>query len=80
MISIKEEIGKFIFRIFDELGIDPIYGGTTFILLITLSYWQEFKEWDRTPEWKRWIILSTAFGCIVAVLISLLRLIGVIKF
>ncbi len=76
MISIKQEISKFIRTILDELGIHPLYGMTIILLLIMLSYWQEFKEWDRVPEWKRWIILSTTFGCIVAVLISLLHIIG----
>lgn len=67
-------------RIFlQDLGIDPGYAVTIFVLLIVLSYRKDFKNWEQLESWRKGIIGSAVFAAVVLTLISVLRLLGVIE-
>ena len=41
-------------RIFlQDLGIDPGYAVTIFVLLIVLSYRKDFKNWEQLESWRK---------------------------
>lgn len=76
----KEELSTNIRVFLEEHGIDPFYFVTILAIAIMISYKNQLKEWDEQIGWQKGIILSTAIGTALLVLISLLRLIGVINF
>jgi hypothetical protein len=79
-MNLKEKLGNLIATFLEERGIDPFYAVTIFCILITLSYWRVFKNWDKVPGWRRRLAGSAAYGAIVLSIFSLLRLVGVIRF
>jgi hypothetical protein len=76
----KDELASEIRVFLQEHGIDPLYFVTILGIVIMISYKNQIKEWDEQLGWQKGIILSTAFGTAILVLISFLRLIGVINF
>lgn len=67
-------------RIFLEShGIDPMYAGTVFVVLIVWSYRKDLKRWDEIEGWQKAIIGSAVLAAIVFSIISLLRLAGIIS-
>ena len=71
---------KFIRNILEENGLDPAYTVTVICFIITLSYWKDFKNWDKIPSWNKGLATSAAFGTVVFTIISLLRIMGIIHF
>lgn len=71
-----DKIGEF----FDFIGIDHFYGVTLICLIITLSYWKEYKNWDNIESWRKGLAGTALFASISFSLISILRLIGIINF
>jgi hypothetical protein len=76
----RDELAKNIRLFFEEKGIDPFYAVTVFSILVTLSYWQQFKNWDKIEGWRRRLAGSALFASVTFSIISFLRLIGAISF
>ena len=72
----RDELAKNVRMFLEEKGIDPVYVVTIFCILIILSYWKDFRHWDKTPNWKKGIIKSTVFGTVITLIASILRLMG----
>jgi len=51
MFEYEDGVVKAIRRFLEKNGIDPFYAVTVFSILITLSYWRDFKNWDKKPNW-----------------------------
>ncbi len=64
----------------EDSGLDSIYFLTIVVLLILLSYWKELKNWENEPGWSKSLVSATIFGAIITSIISILKLIGIIKF
>ncbi len=75
----KAEIARHIIVFLEKYGIDPIYAGTLFCVLIMISYWREYKNWDRIPDWQKGLAGSAAVAAITFTIISLLRFLGIIN-
>ena len=75
----KDWLVKNIIRFLEKNGIDPMYAATIFSILIVLTYRKDLMMWKQLPDWKKGIIGTTFVGTIVFILISLLRLIGLIN-
>jgi hypothetical protein len=73
----KDDLAESFVQFLKENGIDPIYAITILSLLITLSYWRDFKNWNNTPNWAKRIPATTALGTAVFVIMSLLHLLGI---
>jgi hypothetical protein len=79
MIDKKSYIDEF--RIFlENLGINPLYFSTIVCIIVVISYWQQFKNWDKIETWRKGLALSPVFAAIVFSVLSLLNLIGFINF
>lgn len=79
MDDYRDSFARKIRILLEDYGIDPLYAVTVITVLIALSYRKELKEWDKIQGWRKGIVISTFFGASVLVLISLLRLVGVIE-
>jgi hypothetical protein len=71
---------KSIRNFLEENDIDPFYAITLFGVLISLSYWKDFKNWEKRPDWVKSLAGTTLVGTIIFSIISLLRLVGIINF
>lgn len=76
----KDELATKIRLFLEEKGIDPFYAITVFSILITLSYWNQFKNWENTESWRKGLAGTALFASISFSLISLLRIIGIMNF
>ncbi len=76
----KDELAKNINKFFLRHGMDPIYASTVVCILFTLSYWNEFKNWDNIEGWRRGLAGSALFASITFSIISFLKLVGLIHF
>ena len=76
----KDELAKKIRLFLEEKGIDPFYAITLFSILITLSYWKQFKQWDHIESWRKGLAGTALFASISFSIISILRLFGIISF
>lgn len=75
----KNELAKKIRIFLEENGIDPIYAVTILGIVISLSYWNYFKNWEEIEPFRKRIVISTLFGTSVLVIISILKLLGLIN-
>ncbi len=80
MGSLKDKFSEYLGDIFEALGIDSFYGSTILILFFALSYIGDFQHWKDLPDWRKMIVGSTAFAACFLVILSLLRLTGVLTF
>jgi hypothetical protein len=64
----------------EKNGLDPFYTVTVVCIIVTISYWKDFKNWDKIPSWNKGSAASAACAAIVFTIISLLRIIGIIHF
>lgn len=76
----RDDLADRITGFLQESGIDPIYFATLVCILITVSYWNDFKNWEKLPGWNKGLVASAVFATMVLSTISLLRIVGVIKF
>jgi hypothetical protein len=66
-------------RIFLEShGIDPIYASTIFVVLISISYRKQIRNWDEQLGWQKLLIVTTVTGAVIFLMISLLRFLSII--
>lgn len=61
-----------------SIGINPIYFFTIICILVTASYWRQFKDWDSIEYWRKGLAGSALFASIVLSIFSLLGLFGII--
>ena len=80
MLDWKEKIAQLLAKILDLLGIDYFLGATIIMLLLTISYRKHFNNWKNVEGWLKAIILVTTIGAVFFSIISILRVIGIIKF
>ena len=73
------ELIKYIKEFLEDRGIDPFYAVTVFCILITLSYWKDFRDWKKIEGWKKGLAGSALFAAVTFSIISILRLLGVIN-
>lgn len=76
----KESLADRLVSVFDALGANTLYAVTVLCVLITLSYWKDFQNWEEIPDWNRWLAASAVFASAVFVLLSLLNLAGIASF
>ena len=72
--------GKNLLQFFKEIGIDPLYAITILSIIITLSYWKNYKNWKNLESSRKGLIISSLFASTVLILMSFLNIIGVIKY
>lgn len=66
--------------VLDRFDLDHFYTVTVCANLIMLSYWKDFKNWEKLKGWKKGIIVSTGLGTVFFNFVCLLRLFGLIGF
>ncbi|MCW9708682.1 hypothetical protein J6I44_17605 [Aliifodinibius sp. 1BSP15-2V2] len=64
----------------ESIGLDPLHTFTVLSVIILISYQKKVRNWEQQKDWQKGIILSTAFCTSLLVIVSLLRIIGVINF
>ena len=75
----KDNFTKWIATKLEDIGIDPIYFITIVCLLISFSYIKSIRNWDRANFPDKLIVISTFFGTTILTIISLFRILGIIK-
>ncbi len=55
-----------------------MYFSTIICLIIALSYWKDFKNWENIEYWKKGLALSTVFATIILIIFSVLKLLNII--
>lgn len=76
----KEDIAKSLGEAIDYFGLDPFHTATVLVNLIVLSYWNDFKNWDKQSIPEKALIAITVCGAAFFSLLSLLRIVGIIDF
>jgi hypothetical protein len=74
----KNKIAKWLVATLEKVGIDPIYFCTVVSILICFMYLKEFKNWKKTRFSVKLLAISTLFGTIVLILISLFKILGIL--
>lgn len=73
MRELKERLAKKLITFLENQGIEPIYGITIISILITLSYWKDFKNWKDRPGWIKGLAGTSLVASIIFSIMSLLR-------
>lgn len=73
-------IVKAIRNFLEANNLDPFYTATLFSIIISLSYWKDYKNWKNRPNWVKGLAGSTLAAAIVFSIISLLRLVEIVNF
>jgi hypothetical protein len=63
----------------ENLGINPLYFSTIVCIIVTITYWRQFKNWDKIEYWRKGLAGSALFASIVFSILSLLKLFGIIN-
>ncbi len=79
MNDAKEELGKKLVHFFQDIGWNPLYAITGICIIVSLSYYKDFKKRDELPRWHLGLMYSAFFGTVVLSFFSFLQLIGVLK-
>lgn len=79
MLDLKDKIATKLYEFFNKTGADPIYTATIICFIITLFYVKDFNNWKNTSLPDKGLALSALFGTIILTVISLLKIIGLIK-
>lgn len=56
-----------------SMGVNPVYASTLICILITSSYWRQFKNWNKQDEATQFYLKSGIFLTIVLVIISIIN-------
>lgn len=76
----KDRVAERIVEFFQGIGFNPLYAITVVCILITLSYWNDFKNWSELPGWNKRLAASAVLASVVLLIFSLLSLFGVADF
>ena len=74
----KKELVDVVIRFLKENNIEPIYFFTLVCLIIVLGYKNEFRNWKKLESWRKGLASSALFAAIVFLIISLLKIFGII--
>jgi hypothetical protein len=77
---ISDDFAEKIRLFLERSGVDIFYAVTILGFLVTASYYRDIENWSKLEGWHKGIILSTAFGTTVLLVICLLRLAGTVNF
>ena len=80
MFGFKDFIVRRVRIFLEETGIEPLYFATVVCILIVVSYWYQFKNWNNIEGWRKGLAVSSLFAAITLTIISLLRILGMIDF
>jgi hypothetical protein len=58
--------------------LDPIYFGSICLVFIVLINWRYYKKWDKLDDSQRGVLKALLFATSIAVVGSILRLVGAI--
>ena len=80
-----DEYATFFFELMNQYGLDPLYLCTFFMNLIAVSYWNDYKRWDKKHSKRmHWfeiksmeLVLVTIVGSIALTALSIMHLIGI---
>ena len=73
-------LGKKLLQFAKDIGIDPLFAITVLSVIISLSYWNNYKNWKNLKSSRKGLCMSSVFASIVLIFMSFLRLIGVINY
>ncbi len=59
-------------------GINPVYFFTVVCIIVSLSYYKDLKNWENVDPVKKWIIVPALIGTAFLILLSILKLLGII--
>jgi hypothetical protein len=74
----KEKIASQIGDYLRSQGIEPVYLFTIIFILIALSNWKEYQDWDKAIPIRKLYLVLTAGICALGILLTLLGLFGLI--
>ncbi len=80
MPDYKRSFAESILEFLRDNGIDPGHAAALMSLVILISYRKEFSNWKNIPKWKKSLAKSSVFAATALSLISLLRILGIMKF
>ena len=70
----NDTIGKKLLQFFKDNGLDPLYTITIISIIISISYWNNYKNWDTLENSRKGLVISSIFASLIFVIMSLLRL------
>ena len=62
----------------DSLGIDPLHFATLFFVTLVIIYIKDLKNWDKLEGHQKAWVGAVYYSSVILIIISLLRLTGVI--
>ena len=60
-------------------GIDPFYFATVVMIIFSVSYYKELKNWKNVELSRKWLISSIVTAAVVFSFMSILSLLGIIN-
>jgi hypothetical protein len=75
-----DKLAERIVNFFQEVGINPLYAITALCIIITLSYWNDFKNWSELAGWNKRLAVSAVLASTVLLIFTLLSLLGFASF
>lgn len=78
MFDLKDKIAEKLKLFLESIGTDPIFISTVICIIISILYIRESRNWGKMSDSRKLLAISTMFGTLILILISLLRLAGVI--
>lgn len=68
----REKLANMINDFLIKHGIEPIYFVAIISLIVLISYRKEIDRWDELENWRKLLIMSTAFGALFLSILSVL--------
>lgn len=63
----------------ENIGVNPLYFSTIVCIIVSISYWEQYKNWDNIEYWRKALTGSALFAAIIFSIMSLLKLFGIIE-
>ena len=63
----------------DSLGIDPLHFATLFFVTLAIIYIKDLKNWGKLEGHQKAWVGAVYYGSVVLIIISLLRIFGVLN-
>lgn len=74
----RSELVDYIRNTLESYNIDPIIFFGVVAILIIVSYYNEFRNWENIEEKRRSWIRTIIAGCVVLVLVLIIRLLNML--
>jgi len=80
ILFIRDSITKKYINIITEFGLDPLYVTNILMIVLTVSYRNEYNNWKNLPDWVKLLAGSTIGMTILISIVNIFRIFGIIDY